>query len=189
MMTATSLDALPLDPLSRATAGEQAAFAELVRAHESMVFSIAWHVLRDRDLAQEVAQDVFLQLFRSLAEIRSPEHLLFWLRRVAGNRCIDVLRRRNVRPVPLEEIDLANQSGADPFDPILARRLRELLATLPTAQRVAVTLRYQEDLDPREIAAILDLPVNTVKSHLRRALASMRAGLGEPAQGADDESR
>lgn len=187
-MTTTSLQAIPLDALSRASAGDQAAFSDLVRQHERMVFSIAWHVLRDRHLAEELAQDVFLQLYRSLAGIESADHLVFWLRRVTSNRCIDLLRRRHLLPVPLEEVD-APEAGTEPFDPILARRLRNLVATLPGPQRVAVTLRYQEDLDPREIAVILELPLNTVKSHLRRALAWMRAELGGGEQGATNESR
>ena len=57
-------------------------FASLVRQHQAMVFSIAWHVLRDRAVAEELAQDVFLSLHRHLAELESPEHVLYWLRRV-----------------------------------------------------------------------------------------------------------
>ncbi|MGK2859108.1 MAG: RNA polymerase sigma factor [Thermoanaerobaculia bacterium] len=177
-MTVTPLVSVSIDPLARATSGDHAAFAELVREHESMVFSIAWHVLRDSQLTEELAQEVFLQLYRNLGTIESAEHLVFWLRRVTSNRCIDLLRRRQFLPVPLEQAELPGASPEE-SDPILRSRLRYLVATLPAAQRVAVTLRYQEDLDPREIAEVLELPLNTVKSHLRRALATLRAELGD----------
>ncbi|HEX7421532.1 MAG TPA: sigma-70 family RNA polymerase sigma factor, partial [Thermoanaerobaculia bacterium] len=59
------------------------------------------------------------------------------------------------------------------------RRMRQLIAELPDMQRVIVTLRYQEDLDPSEICRIVEMPVNTVKSHLHRALQSLRRRLGE----------
>jgi len=176
-MTVTPLVSVPIDALSRASAGDQAAFADLVRTHESMVFSIAWHVLRDTHLTEELAQEVFLQLYRSLGSIESADHLVFWLRRVTSNRCIDLLRRRQMLPVPLEQAELPG-SEPEEGDPILKGRLRHLVASLPAAQRVAVTLRYQEDLDPREIAEILEQPVNTIKSHLRRALATLRDELG-----------
>lgn len=180
-MSVTPFVSVTIDALGRATAGDQAAFADLVREHESMVFSIAWHVLRDSHLTEELAQEVFLQLYRSLGTIESAEHLVFWLRRVTSNRCIDLLRRRPLLPVPLEHAELP---GTEPEvrDPILRSRLRHLVASLPAAQRVAVTLRYQEDLDPREIAELLELPLNTVKSHLRRALATLRTELGDGAE-------
>lgn len=177
MTVSTLIAAQPPDALARAHAGDQTAFAELVHEHQSMVYSIAWHVLRDRHLAEELAQEVFLQLYRNLGAIESPAHLVFWLRRVTSNRCIDTLRRHPLLPVPLDQVELA-AAALDDSDPILSGRLRHLVASLPAAQRVAVTLRYQEDLDPREIADLLDLPLNTVKSHLRRALSALRDGLG-----------
>lgn len=162
--------------LVRAAVGDDEAFASIVRRHEAMVFSIAWHVLRDRTLAEDLAQEVFLQLYRDLGSIESDEHLVFWLRRVASHRCIDALRRRHILPVPLEEV---GEIGSDdqPRDLFLERRIRNVVATLPPQQRVAVALRYQEDLDPREIAEIMEQPLNTVKSHLRRALATLRSEL------------
>ena len=176
-MSVTVLRLIEQDaPLSRAAAGDDDAFATIVRRHEAMVFSIAWHVLRDRTLAEDLAQEVFLQLYRDLGAIESEEHLVFWLRRVASHRCIDALRRRRVLPVPLEE---AREPGtdADVRDMLLERRIRNVIATLPAQQRVALALRYQEDLDPREIAEVLEQPLNTVRSHLRRALATLRSEL------------
>lgn len=177
-MTVTALRLIDGEvELARATAGDDEAFAAIVRRHESMVFSIAWHVLRDRSLAEDLAQEVFLQLYRDLDAIESEEHLVFWLRRVASHRCIDALRRRHILPVPLEEAGEVGRESA-PRDLLMERRIRNAVATLPPQQRVAVALRYQEDLDPREIAEIMELPLNTVKSHLRRALATLRSELG-----------
>jgi len=76
-------------------------FEPLVDEHQSMVFSLAWRMTGDRGLAEEVAQDVFLELDRHMERIESPEHAMFWLRRVAMNRSADALRRRKVRGVDL----------------------------------------------------------------------------------------
>ena len=151
-------------------------FEQLVDEHQSMVFSLAWRMTGDRGLAEEVAQDVFLELDRHLRSMESPEHACNWLRRVAMNRSADALRRRRVRGVDLwvEMEEDFSAPAEDRYSP-LGARLEHLLATLPEPQRAALVLRYQEDLTPEEIAATLDAPLATVKSHLQRGLKLLRA--------------
>ena len=166
------------DALERARSGDHEAFAELIGEHEAMVFSIAYHFFNDRDRAEEVAQEAFLQLYRSLDSITSPSHLLFWLRQVTTRRCIDTIRRTRLKAVCLDDLEELASPGIT-ADPLLDRRLKRLVADLPEMQRIVVTLRYQEDLDPAEICRIVAMPVNTVKSHLHRALQALRRKLGE----------
>jgi RNA polymerase sigma-70 factor (ECF subfamily) len=165
------------DTLERARGGDHDAFASLIEEHEAMVFSIALHFFDDRGRAEELAQEVFLQMFRSLRTIESRSHLVYWLRQVTSRRCIDQLRKPRPRAVSIDDVDLAG--GGEPRDPLLDRKMRELIAALPEMQRLVVTLRYQEDLNPSEICTIVNLPVNTVKSHLHRALVSLRRKLGD----------
>ena len=148
-------------------------FAGIVRRQQAMVFSIALHFLRDRQAAEELAQDVFLHLHQHLASLKSPEHVTFWLRKVTSHRCIDYSRRRKWSQVSLDDVP---ELPAEPLarDPLLARRLRQLVGSLPEKARVVVILRYQEDLTPAEIAEVLAMPVATVKSHLQRSLAVLR---------------
>jgi RNA polymerase sigma-70 factor, ECF subfamily len=160
--------------LSRALAGEASAFRALVLRHQRSVYSLAVRMLSDRHLAEDLAQEVFLQLYRSLRSIESEAHLAFWLRRVTLHRALDRLRRsRGWKAAPLEEV-AALADERDEVDPLLQRRLQALLAELPPAQRAVVLLRYQEDLDPMDIARTLKMPSNTVKSHLKRALSLLR---------------
>jgi RNA polymerase sigma-70 factor (ECF subfamily) len=176
-MTAMVTEAIEFPTaFTRARAGDHDAFAEVVERHEAMVFSLAWNFFGDRARAEEIAQDVFLQLYRNLASIESDAHLLFWLRQVTTRRCIDVTRRSRLKPVSLDDAgEIAAISR--PVDPLLDRRLRRLVQELPDLQRAVVTLRYQEDLDPSEICRIVGVPVNTVKSHLHRALVALRRKL------------
>lgn len=166
--------------LDRARTGDHDAFADIIAAHEGMVFGLALHFFNDRARAEEIAQDVFLQLYRNLGTIESDAHLLFWLRQVTSRRCIDVMRRSRLKAVSLDDaapIQLA--TGSPEIDPLRDRKLRQYIAELPETQRTVVTLRYQEDLDPSEICRIVGMPVNTVKSHLHRALQALRRRLGE----------
>ncbi len=156
-------------------------FRQLVEAHQSRVYSIAYRIVQDRGLAEEVAQDVFLLLYRNLDRIQSSEHLLAWLRRVAVQRAADACRHRNSRP------DLgADEFREDHMEHCVASEsaaltsiaeespIARLIAVLPPTQRAVILLRYQEDMLPAEIAALLSMPLGTVKSNLQRALKLLR---------------
>ena len=151
-------------------------FEKLVDQHQSMVFSLALRMTGDRGLAEEIAQDVFVELDRHLGRMESADHARFWLRRVTMNRSADAMRRRRVRGIDLwVEMEDVHSGPAEERASPLGTRLEQLLATLPEPQRAALVLRYQEDLTPEEIAATLESPVATVKSHLQRGLKLLRA--------------
>jgi len=153
-------------------------FAALVQEHQSMVYSLAWNSLQDQALAEEVAQEVFLELYRRLDTFESQGHVKNWLRRVAINRCIDQSRRRKIRPqLGLEDVREPAAPGAL-SDPLMEARVQRVVASLPERLRSVVVLRYQEDLDPADIAEVLDIPIRTVKSRLHRSLEMLRAKLG-----------
>ena len=172
--------------LTDAQGGSDPAFARLIRAHQRIVYSLALRALGNAAEAEELAQDVFLQLYRDLERIESMDHLAHWLRRTTSRRVIDRLRQRDRRPsvtslgdIECDAVALDPSGSAEGGDPLLARRLREHLAELDAIPRLVLVLRFQEDLDPGEIARVLDLPVNTVKSHLRRSLARLRVAMDE----------
>lgn len=164
---------------------DQQSFAAIVQQHQSMVVSLAYHFLHDHAQAEDLGQEVFLELYRNLASINSAEHLKFWLRKVTCHRCIDLLRRRRIFQKPgatlsLDEMPEFSEAFTLPAsipDLMLSQKLRRYVAALPEKQRVVVILRYQEDLDPTEISEVLEMPVNTVKSYLQRSLSTLREKL------------
>jgi RNA polymerase sigma-70 factor, ECF subfamily len=160
--------------LARARAGQSAAMAALIRAHQKSVFSLALRMLGTKDLAEDLVQDVFIEMSGHLNQIESNQHLAFWLRRVTSNRAIDQLRhRKRVDLKPLDENEALVDTTRE-GDPLLQKSLGMLLAVLAPDARAVLLLRYQEDLDPADIARTLDMPVNTVKSHLKRSLDLLR---------------
>ena len=180
MLTAAASHAPALSAdelLAQARTGSQSAFAALVREHQAMVFGLAYHFLQCRAQAEELAQDVFLALHQNLLRVESARHLVFWLRRVTSNRCIDCVRSvRRRREMPIDEVQ---EPSTPPVfgDPLLGELLRTLVAELTPDARIVVALRFQEDLNMSEIAEITDMPVNTVKSHLRRSMEALRRKL------------
>jgi RNA polymerase sigma-70 factor (ECF subfamily) len=148
-------------------------FSEIVRRHQAMVYSIALHFLSDPGAAEELAQDVFLQLHATLHGMKSNDHVKFWLRKVTSHRCIDFKRRFRPSQVTLDEApELIAPRPTD--DLLLSHKLRQLVASLPERPRLIVILRYQEDMSTEDIAEILAIPAATVKSHLQRSLAMLR---------------
>jgi RNA polymerase sigma-70 factor (ECF subfamily) len=164
--------------LARARRGDLLAFRELLRLHKARVFSIALRFTGRMADAEELAQDVFLKLHGSLGEINSDAHLKHWLLRTVSHRCIDRLRQdgRQPRLVPIESLAQGFEPAAAEanHDPLASARLRQLLRELAPDARAVMLLRFQEDLDPADIASVLAMSVNTVKSHLRRSLDWLR---------------
>lgn len=173
----------------RFKSGDRAAYAEIVRRYQNRVFALCLRWLSDAQLAEETAQDVFLALFRSLAEFRGDAQLSTWIWRVAVNHCknrrLYGRRRHEGRHEPLDgtrdDDDVPKrQFAADgPATDVAVhqseseRLVRDALERLDPEDRSIIVMRDVEDLSYEQISEILDLPRGTVKSRLHRARADL----------------
>jgi RNA polymerase sigma-70 factor, ECF subfamily len=165
------------DALERCAAGDRSAFGEILREHQRMVYSLALHFLRNPSMAEDLAQEVFLELYRNLAAIKSGAHLRFWLRKVTCHRSIDRARRGHGNGMVSLD-DVPEPAAAERArDPLLEDKLWRLVASLPHKPRMVLLLRYQEEMELREIAEVMEIPINTVKSSMERALGLLREKL------------
>jgi len=168
-----------------AARGDVDAFARLVSATSSLVSSIALAIVRDLDVSQDVAQDVFLVAWRDLRRLSNPASFLPWLRQMTRHRAQQVLRSR-ARAIrhegePVDEGVL--EAVADPRptadEALLAdedkRALSEALASLPDETREIVLLYYREDQSSKQVAALLDLSEDAVRKRLSRARVTLHA--------------
>lgn len=177
--------------IRRCTAGDQTACAELVADHQRMVFTLALNLLRDRDEALDLSQEVFLRVFRTLSSFRGQSALRTWIYRIvinqASNRQRWWRRRRRAQQVSFEQHveahgELPGMRRLDSPDVVLgqkelAGRIQAALDTLPFDQRTVVVLREVDGLSYDEIAFSLNVAVGTVKSRLARAREQLRAEL------------
>jgi RNA polymerase sigma-70 factor (ECF subfamily) len=195
------------DLVAQVLAGSQDAARRLVEQHQQAVFNLVCRLVRDPGIAEELAQDSFVKAFGALRSFDSKYRLISWLLRIAHNTAIDYLRRHRPDTVSLDddaggrdlESVLADSREPSPFVQAeradLSKALESALARLRPEYRRLVVLRYQEDQSYEEIAAMLDLPLGTVKSHLHRArheLAGLLAGSGwapDPAEGGRGATR
>ena len=170
--------------------GDRSAFSELVRRYQSRVYSLCFRWLRDPAKAEEVAQDVFIALYKSLADFRGESKLSTWIFRVATNHCKNRLvygnRRREDRhesidaPIGGDDDGPVKQYAIDAPGPDASinraeasKLLQAALDALDEDQREIVLLRDVDDLSYEEIAELLQLPKGTVKSRLHRARAEL----------------
>jgi len=186
--------------VKQALAGDQPAFEALVRRYQGPIFNFICHNLGDYDLACDVAQHVFVQLYQSLPTLRTNEPLKAWLFQVARNRCIDEQRRKHaVRfselEISSEDDDLSPLAILPDNDPMpeelaehhdLQQTLRAAIDQLPPKFRNVVLLRYTGQLPFSEISRILGMPEATAKTYFQRARPHLRTYL--QAQGITSKS-
>src|SRR5262245_64831392 len=166
-----------LSDVTRAMAGDHDAFAALANANVDRMYSIARAIVRDSDRADDATQEALVRAWRELPRLRDPSRFQAWLRRLLVNACYDEGRRIRGRA---EVVLLADHhpSIADESAGVIDRdRLDRAFRRLPIEQRVVIVLNHLEGLSHDEIAATLGLPLGTVKSRARYALAGLRSAL------------
>jgi RNA polymerase sigma-70 factor (ECF subfamily) len=182
------------DVVALAQQGRDAAFRELVRRYERPVFSLIYRMVRDRELAEDLAQDTFVKILNNIDRYRPEFKLSSWLFKIANNVAIDYLRKRQVPTVSMDgsphaatadAVESSRFEIADPQETALAEmESRELgtaieraIAALRPEYRACIMLRHVEDRSYEEIAATLDLPLGTVKTYIHRARHELREAL------------
>ncbi|MEI8308859.1 MAG: sigma-70 family RNA polymerase sigma factor [Chloroflexales bacterium] len=169
--------------IALAQQGDTQALTQLVISQQHYVYSIAMSVLKNPEDAADLTQEAFIRLFRALPQYNGESRFTTWLYRLVVNLCRDELRRRGRQVqvvLPANEEEDANPISSiadddrwsDPAQVLDSRELRDqvrsALGQLEEHYRLVLTLYYFEDMKYTDISTILDIPLNTVKSHIRR---------------------
>ncbi|RKU16455.1 hypothetical protein C6500_17500 [Candidatus Poribacteria bacterium] len=166
--------------IQRTLAGDQGAFSALVRRYQKPLHALVWRKIGDFHIAEEIAQDIFLNVYKKLQTLKNPNRFAGWLYVIATRRCIAWLKKKRIpmasldamTPDELEELAYA-QYHAEQQEEIVGEKHREvvkhLLQKLPESERTVVTLHYLGDMTCEDISKFLGVSPNTVKSRLHRA--------------------
>ena len=177
-----------------ARAGREAAYRELVRRYERPVFALVYRMVRDRELAEDLAQETFVKALNAIESYRPEFKFSSWIFKIANNAAIDHLRRRELDTLSLDGSPHAEtpeamqatalQIGARQESPLDAVEAKELGGAIEAAigglrpeYRSCILLRHVEGRAYEEIAEILDLPLGTVKTYIHRARNELRLAL------------
>lgn len=174
-----------------AVQGREAAYRELIRRYQRPVFSLVYRMVRDRELAEDLAQETFIKVLNAIDSYRPEFKFSSWIFKIANNAAIDHLRRRSLNtlsldgsphastPDAIEATTLQIGDGAESqLDAVAARELGEqieaAIGQLRPEYRSCIILRHVDGRPYEEIAELLDLPLGTVKTYIHRARNELR---------------
>ena len=195
MQTLDELGALPdADVVRLAQQGRELAFRELVRRYERPVFSLVFRMVRDRETAEDLAQDAFVKVLNHIDKYSPEFKFSSWLFKIANNVAIDHLRRRRLDTISMDgsphastaseveattlNLESEQESALDELEAKeLGSAIERAIATLRPEYRACIMLRHVEGRAYEEIAATLDLPLGTVKTYIHRARHELRKAL------------
>jgi RNA polymerase sigma-70 factor (ECF subfamily) len=182
------------DVVLRARSGQEAAYRELIRRYERPIFALLFRMVRDRELAEDLAQETFVKALNAIESYRPEFKFSSWIFKIANNAAIDHLRRRELDTLSLDgsphaETPEAMQATAlqigarqeSPLDTVEAKELggaiEAAIGSLRPEYRSCILLRHVEGRAYEEIAEILNLPLGTVKTYIHRARNELRLSL------------
>ena len=195
MVAALDLPNLPdADVVALAQRGRDDAFRELIRRYERPVFSLVFRMVRDRELAEDLAQDTFIKVLNHIDRYRPEFKLSSWLFKIANNVAIDHLRRRQLDTISMDgsphaasaeaiestsfDVAVPQESALEEMEAKeLGSAIEQAIARLRPEYRSCIMLRHVEGRSYEEIAATLDLPLGTVKTYIHRARHELRKAL------------
>ena len=197
MPAPTSLDLVNLpdaDLAALAREGREPAFRELVRRYERPVFSLIFRMVRDRETAEDLAQETFIKILNHIDRYRPEFKFSSWLFKIANNLTIDHLRKRQLKTISIDgsphaataaeveastfDVEARGESALEEMESKeLGGAIEKAIAKLRPEYRACILLRHVEDRSYEEIAATLDLPLGTVKTYIHRARHELREAL------------
>lgn len=160
------------------------AFSQLVQRHRGRVVRTAYGIVGSMQRAEDVAQDVFVKVWKKLPDYRGQASFTTWLYRITVNTAIDATRRKQVDTTPLEEWHPSSVPSPEEDHLRASRReqVQAAIASLPEGARAALVLREYEQLSYKEIAQSLGIPIGTVMSRLNYARKALRDRLSDELQ-------
>lgn len=166
--------------IKSALEGSQRAYTKLMSLHKLRVYNLILGIVGNEDDAADLTQETFIKAFRSLHRFNPDYPFRSWVIRIAYNCCMDFFRQKKYETVSMEDVEIV-EPAAGPGERFerkgTAIRIEEAIQTLPENLRAAIMLRYKEGLSYQEISEVLDVPMGTVKTWLKRGRELLKSTL------------
>lgn len=174
--------------IKRAQDGDLNAFSELVGSYKKLLYNLCLRMLGDRGEAEEAAQEAFVKIYKGIKTYKPGSKFSTWAIRITSNLCIDIIRKRKMQTVPIDELNIADSSS--PEENYLERETKEAVRkavdALPEKYRIMIIYYHFMNLSYAEISGMLNEPMTIVKNRLYRARRMLRDNLLKGEEGYDE---
>lgn len=176
-----SLETPDVELVRRCINGDNDAFSELVARYKKLVYNVVYNMINNKDDVNDIAQEVFLRIYRSLDRYNPEYKFSTWTVRIATNYCLDVLRKKKIDSIPIDEV-IGVSSAVDTPESCYIKteqkqRINDELSKLPDKYRVPLILFHKNDLSYEEMSRVLNEPMSIIKNRLYRARQMLREKL------------
>jgi RNA polymerase sigma-70 factor (ECF subfamily) len=161
--------------------GDQQAFSELVSRYKKLIYKVVYNIVNNDNEVNDIAQEVFLKIYKSLDSYNPEYKFSTWAVKITTNYCLDVVRKRKVEIVPIEEIEGVSSNADTPETHFIKKernqRIQEAVSELPEKYRIPIILFHQNGLSYEELMKVLNEPMSIIKNRLYRARLILREKL------------
>lgn len=172
------MEASDYELIKRILSGDRELFSELVTRYKKLIYSVVYNMISDTQEVNDISQEVFVRIFQSLNRYNPEYKFSTWSVKIATNYCLDVLRKKKVDSVPIDEmVEMPNNADTPEVKYIRkeqSRVIRQAIEDLPDKYRIPVILFHQNGMSYEEITKVLNEPMTIVKNRLYRARLMLR---------------
>ncbi|MCR4435716.1 MAG: sigma-70 family RNA polymerase sigma factor [Clostridiales bacterium] len=158
--------------------GDQDSFAELVSRYKKLIYSVVYKFINDREEVDDISQEVFIRIYKSLVGYNPQYKFSTWSVKIATNLCLDIIRKKKVNSVPMEEIERVSTEEDTPERKYLSKEraleIRQAIMELPEKYRTPILLYHQKGASYKEMSRMLNQPMSIIKNRLFRARLMLR---------------
>lgn len=169
------------DLIQNCLKGEQDSFAELVARYKRLIYSVVCKFIADREEADDVSQEIFLRIYKSLGSYNPQYKFSTWSVKIATNMCLDVLRKKKINSVPMEEIEAITSDEDTPEKRFISREksreIQKAIDSLPEKYRTPIILYHHKGVSYKEMTQMLKQPMSVIKNRIYRARLMLRDSL------------
>ncbi|MDR1560076.1 MAG: sigma-70 family RNA polymerase sigma factor [Clostridiales bacterium] len=162
-------------------AGDRDIFAELVKRYKNLVYSVILRMVNDHEEANDLAQDVFIKIYKNLDKYYPEYKFSTWVIRIATNHVIDYRRKKKQETVPIEDVEFSLRTEESPEGAYIRREqkeeLRKIVGDLPDMYKIPIVLYHEQGLSYQEISEIINEPLSKVKNRIFRGRRMLKESL------------
>jgi len=170
-----------IELINKCLSGEHDAFSELVSRYKRLIFKVVYNIINNENEVNDISQEVFLKIYKSLGSYNPEYKFSTWIVRIATNQCLDIVRKKKVDSVPIEEVTEVASRGNTPEEFYIqkekSRMVRDAVSELPEKYRIPIILFHQNGLSYEEMMKVMNEPITIIKNRLYRARLMLKGKL------------